>query len=124
MLNCPVFKDYNLSIKKGSAKVSATPSTVTLYARDRFSQATIDLKATDSKLTAIKEVAISETAKSPSPFHLFSVGGNTYAIGFKNNELPKGFKAGQTKTVKLNVFFEGNLTGKPDATVSVKVQIK
>lgn len=42
-----------------------------------------------------------------------------YAIGFaKNKAATKG------ATVKLNVYLEGNLTAKANATVSVKVTLK
>ena len=114
-----VFKDYKLSIKNGSAKVIASPGSVIMLSKDSLSQGQITLTPTDRKLASIRDVQIAKGMSSP--FFITPMGNNIFALGFKNMN---GIKAGQTKTVKLNIWFEGSWSTEPDATVSVKVPIK
>ena len=110
------FKEYKLTIKKGSAKL--TVSNATLYIGDRFSTDVVTLTPTDPNLNGFK---VECTDAIFDVKQVDGTGGVT--IGFKDGKTT-GLKAGQTKTVKLAVTFDGNNTGKQDATVSVKVQIK
>ena len=130
----PNYQTIALNIKKGSVKIKATPATLTLYVNDRYSQADFDITSADQNLTDIYRVEISG---SSTPFKVVNRVGSTedytpssfatLGIGFRTDEngaIAAGLKAGQTKTVKLNVWHYGNKTNTPDATVSVKVLLK
>ena len=109
-------KEFKLTIKKGSAKLTA--SNATLYIGDRFSTDVVTLTPTDPNLNGFK---VECTDAIFDVKQVDGTGGVT--IGFKDGKTT-GLKAGQTKTVKLAVTFDGNNTGKSDAAVSVKIQIK
>ena len=115
-------KEINLSVKQGSVKVTQDVKEVVLLARDRYSSGEVSLNVADKTLSSIKPVTLD--AASGAYFTIMELGGNRYSIGFKENRIPEGFKPGTTKTVKLNVFFEGNETGTANKVLSVKVSVK
>ena len=117
--------DYELkatctfTVKQGTAKFTANPTAVTLYALDPYSTGIVALSTTDGTLNSIKSVTLDTT--SAKTFYIRSLGSGQYMLGLNDNVT---VKAGQTKTVKLNVFLEGNNTATANTTVSVKINIK
>ncbi len=110
-------KAVSLKVKMGSAKITQSVKSVTLLKTDRFSRGTVTLTPTDSALRISK---VELDSASTTRFSLTPLGGGAYAIGYAGNTL-SGTK---TAKVKLRVFLEGNLTGTPNATVTVTVTIK
>ena len=117
-------KPLALSVKMGTAKVTQSAKSVTLLKTDRNSQATVKLSVADETLSAI-DWARTETAfaaqNAGKAFSFKHLGNGECAIGYTDNELPTAPKAG---TVKIPVFFTGNLSTKPNATLSVSVKLK
>ena len=118
----------SITVKQGTVKLTATPTAATMYAKDRYSTATVVINKSDYNLNDIREVKLD--AASDKLFDLVDLGDGQYMLKYDNSCIPAGIKAGQTKTVKLSVYLEGNnpATGKtttsPNATLSVKVSIK
>ncbi|MBR1456543.1 MAG: leucine-rich repeat protein [Oscillospiraceae bacterium] len=115
-------KAVTLKVVQGKAKLGQSTKAVTLLKTDRFSRGEVTLTPTDAAL-AIREVKlVSPADKSKTPyFDLVELGGGAYAVKFNGDAitLTKG-----SKTVKLQVFLEGNRTATPNATLSVKVSVK
>lgn len=109
--------------RSGSVKVSADRNTEALYLKDRYdTSGAITLSYIDPSLSGIDHVELD--ADSQKWFRLIDLGNNRYALGWKDSVLPSGalaLKAGKVKKVKLNVFMTGNITAKPNATVTIKV---
>lgn len=109
-----VSKAIPLSVKMSAVKVSQSVKTISLLKKDRFDSKILEITVPDG--TKIHH--ITQTESSVSSFAVEDLGLGRYAISFRNNRVPpKG------TTIKLNVYLVGNLTGKPNATVSVKVNI-
>ena len=118
----------SITVKQGTVKLTATPTAATMYAKDRYSTATVVINKSDYNLNDIREVKLD--AASDKLFDLVDLGDGQYMLKYDNSCIPAGIKAGQTKTVKLSVYLEGNnpangkTTISPNATLSVKVSIK
>ncbi len=109
-------KPVQIKIVKGSAKgIGQTAKTVQLLKNDRFSYANIGVTV-PAGLTGIKSVTLD--AKSAARFSLVENGSGSCELHFKDNVVTT-----KAATVKLNVFLEGNNTGKADKVLSVKVNI-
>lgn len=111
-----------VSVKMGKAKITSDVKEVSLFARDRYCTADINLGTADTALSHIAKVELD--SKSLAMFDLKDMGNGQYVIGYAGDVIPDGFKPGISKTVKLNVFLYGNTTAKPNSSVSVKVLIK
>ena len=114
-------KDYTktaaLKIVQGKAKVAQSAKAVDMLARDRYSAAAVKLTPTDSELS-IAEVKLD--AKSAALYELKPLGNGVWELRYLDNT----YRNQKSGTVKLQVFLSGNLTAKPNATLSLKVSIK
>ena len=109
-----------LAIRMGAAKVEQSAKEIQLLMRDRYSEGRISLIPADGQLSGISRVAFADSNDRISKdgfFDLTEIGGGTWSIGYAGNEITTT----KNTTVKLNVFFRGNLTSKPNATVSIKI---
>ena len=113
-------KSVKLNVKQGKASVAISKKIATLFKKDRFSYDTVTIKLTDSALIGIREVRfVSPKAGDTEIFTLRELGSGEYAIAFNGNRL-----AAKGGTVKLQVFLEGNETGKANITFNVKVKMR
>ena len=111
-------KAVALKVAQGKVKVAQSAKSVTLLKLDRFSEGEVRLTLADPTLAGI--VRVEPDAKSAALFDLKDLGNGVYAIGYAGDRITTTKSA----TVKLRVFLAGNLTGTPNATISVKVNIK
>ena len=101
----------NLTLKSGTAKMTAAP--VVLYAKDANTRA--ELKFT-SQETGLNSIARVEARSAEYTIENLSYG------GFAIRPVPgRTLKSGK---VSVNLFFEGNTTAKPNATVTIPVEIR
>ena len=101
----------NLTLKSGTAKMTAAP--VVLYAKDANTRA--ELKFT-SQETGLNSIARVEARSGEYTIENLSYG------GFAIRPVPgRTLKSGK---VSVNLFFEGNTTAKPNATVTIPVEIR
>ncbi len=101
----------NLTLKSGGAKVTAAP--VVLYAKDANTRAELKFANQEAGLNPISRV---EARSGEYTIENLSHG------GFAIRPIPgKTLKSGK---VSLNLFFEGNTTAKPNATVNLSVEIR
>lgn len=115
----PIGKPVKLTLKQGSSKFAADVKQVNLSKMDPYGRALIELTSTDKD--AVNLANIAKVTADGDTFDVKKVG-NKYAICWKDNEVPTNAKSG---SVKLNIWLEGNsLENKPNATVSVKVNVK
>ncbi len=108
-------KPVQLKLKKSAPKLSLTTKSVQMLKNDRFSYADIGITV-PAGYAKIKEVTLD--AKSAASFTLTDNSGGRLELHFKENVVPPA-KA----TVKLNVFLEGNNTGKPDKVLTVSGKV-
>ena len=114
-------KPVNLTLTMGSANITQSVKIVTMLADDCYDWATV-------KLTPAAELSEIDRVVLDSPkdklkrdvFALTDLGNGEYAIVYNERLLPAGFTGG---TAKLNVFLKGNLSDKPNATLSVSVKL-
>ena len=101
----------NLTLKSGTAKVTAAP--VVLYAKDANTRAELKFANQEAGLNPISRA---EARSGEYTIENLSHG------GFAIRPTPgKTLKSGK---VSLNLFFEGNTTTKPNATVNLSVEIR
>lgn len=105
----------NLPVKSGTAKVTAAP--VCLYTKDANHRAELTFMSSDRTLNAVARVELKD-AKLKTSYEVLDLGGGQFAL-----RLRPGAKA-KNGTVTVNLFFEGNNGKKPNATASVKVEIR
>ena len=115
-----------LKVVQGKSQVTQDVKQVTLLKTDRYSRGVVTLKLGDPTLAGIKDVKIVSPKDKAGREHftLVYLGGGEYAIQYNGSLLPANVGTLKTQTVKLQVFLEGNTTEKPNATISVKVNIK
>ena len=101
----------NVKLKSGAAKVTA--ASVVLYAKDANTRA--ELKFT-SQETGLNPIARVEARSAEYTIENLSYGG--FAIR------PAPGRTLRSGKVALNLFFEGNTTAKPNATVTIPVEIR
>ncbi len=111
-------KAVTLKVVQGKAKVTQSVKAVTLLKTDRYSRGEVVLTLPDKALAGIAKVELD--AKSAALFSLTDLGNGKYAIGYAGNLITST----KAQTVKLRVFLDGNLTGTPNAMISVKVNFK
>ena len=101
----------NLTLKSGTAKMTAAP--VVLYAKDANTRAELKFANQEAGLNPISRA---EARSGEYTIENLSHG------GFAIRPIPgKTLKSGK---VSLNLFFEGNTTTKPNATVNLSVEIR
>ena len=105
----------NLAVKSGTAKVTAAP--VRLYTKDTNHRAELTFMSSDRTLNAVAWVELKD-AKLKASYEVLDLGDGQFAL-----RLRPGAKA-KNGTVTVNIFFEGNNGKKPNATASVKVEIR
>lgn len=105
----------NLAVKSGTAKVTAAP--VRLYTKDANHRAELTFMSSDRTLNAVARVELKD-AKLKASYEVLDLGDDQFAL-----RLRPGAKA-KNGTVTVNLFFEGNNGKKPNATASVKVEIR
>lgn len=105
----------NLPVKSGTAKVTAAP--VCLYTKDANHRAELTFMSSDRTLNAVARVELKD-AKLKASYEVLDLGDGQFAL-----RLRPGAKA-KNGTVTVNLFFEGNNGKKPNATASVKVEIR
>ena len=105
----------NLTVKSGTAKVTAAP--VRLYTKDANHRAELTFMSSDRTLNAVARVELKD-AKLKTSYEVLDLGDGQFAL-----RLRPGAKA-KNGTVTVNLFFEGNNGKKPNATASVKVEIR
>ena len=105
----------NLPVKSGTAKVTAAP--VCLYTKDANHRAELTFMSSDRTLNVVARVELKD-AKLKISYEVLDLGGGQFAL-----RLRPGAKA-KNGTVTVNLFFEGNNGKKPNATASVKVEIR
>lgn len=108
----------NLTVKSGTAKAAVTGTPV-LYKSDRFSRSSFRINVTDKTVNPIAKVEIKDT-KLAALYEIHDYGNGEFAIGFRNNTVG----AVKSASIPLNVFFEGNGSAKPNATLTLKLQIR
>ena len=111
-------KAISLSVKQGSVKVSQSTKRVTLYKSDRFSRRYVMLSIADETVLPIDRIELQNADKSL--FEVLDFGNGLCAIGFKDSRVAHKVRNG---SIKLNVFLQGNDTTKPNATVSLSVNV-
>lgn len=104
-----------LTVKSGSAKLTAAP--VVLYANDANSRAELRFAGTDPTLNAIGRVELKD-AKLSTTYTLEDLGGGAFAIRFQDGAAKK------SGSVTLNVFCQGNTGKTPNASVTVKIEVR
>lgn len=105
----------NLTLKSGTAKVTAAPAV--LYSKDANSLAILQFTSPDGTLNTLHSVELKD-AKQRANYAILDFGNGQFAL------VPRPGAALKSGNVALNLFFTGNTTGKPNATVNVKVEIR
>ena len=127
----PLGKPVKITLKQGSSKFAADVKQVNLSKMDPYGSALIELTSTDKDAANLTNIA--KVTADGTTFDVKKVG-NKYAICWKDNTVPATAKSG---SVKLSIWLEGNYAEgcedfgtkdagyhKPNATVSVKVNVK
>lgn len=112
-----------MNVKQGAAKLTQSAKSVTLAQYDINSRGLLTISAEDDTLADIDWVKTAAAFSAPGNkqpfFKLIPLGKNSCAIGYAGENFPSA-KSG---TVKLPVYLKGNGSGKPNATLSVKVEL-
>ena len=109
----------SLTVKSGSAPIKLS-GTAALYRNDRFSRSLIPFTVTDAAMNPISRVEIKD-AKLAQLYEIYSYGNGQFAIGFQNSTVGAGVKSGN---VALEVYVDGNASAKPNASVTLKLNIR
>ena len=118
-------KAVKLPVKMGKAKVQQSTKTVTLSKHDRYDRQSVVLSLGDGTLYDIANARV-ELADKTGRLTLIPMGGGEYAIGYKDNLLPKDIAKLKSMSVKLNVYLQGNGTvglAKPKTNASLSVKV-
>lgn len=110
-----------MTIKMGTAKLTATATDTVLFAKDIHDRVLFWFESTDATLNEVARVEFKDD-KQAAMFELIDYGDGAYAIGFKDGQVDKKL-VGKSVIVNLNVFIEGNETVKANATASVKLTV-
>jgi hypothetical protein len=120
-------KPVKLTFKMSTAKFAQSVKEINLSSKDRYSMGMVKISTLTEGVSEIESVVIDSPAdKEGNPyFVLKDLGGGNYGIAYRGSRIPQ-IKKG---TVKLKVFLSGNNTSqtrkeKPNATISVKVNVK
>lgn len=105
----------NLPVKSGTAKVTAAP--VCLYTKDANHRAELTFMSSDRTLNAVARVELKD-AKLKASYEVLDLGDGQFVLRLRPSAKAKN------GTVTVNIFFEGNNGKKPNATASVKVEIR
>ncbi|MDY3225228.1 MAG: leucine-rich repeat protein [Candidatus Faecousia sp.] len=111
-----------LKVSAGSAKITLDASNAVLYASDRYSRAVFRLTPGDSRLNAIRSVALRD-AGDQALYTLYDYGNGRYALGFRDESVSRSLLAGKTSVnVPLDIHLEGN--GTPGTGISVALKLR
>lgn len=113
--------EADIKVTMGSAKLTMQSQNTKLFAKDKLDRALIRFQTKDAALNEVARVEIKES-KYQKLFEVIKYGDGQFAIGYKDEAVNKSL-IGETVTVKLNVFLDGNCSSKANATVSVKLTI-
>lgn len=109
-------KAVSLAVKMGKVTVTQSTKTVKLLKNDRYDSKTVQLTLPEG-VSPIDHLG--QDGTSAALYTVTDLGNQTYRIAFRNR-----VPAAKAATIKLNVYLRGNLTNKPNATVSVKVTLQ
>lgn len=105
-----------LPVKMGTLKAVSNVKSVTLLKNDRYDSKTIYITLPED----VCEVDhLGQDGVSAGLYTVTDLGGSAYRIAFRDR-----IPASKGSTIKLNIYLKGNLTGKPNASVSVKVNLQ
>ena len=110
-----------LPVTMGSAKLTFQAEDTVLFAGDCQDRLVFRFASTDASLNEAIRVEIKE-AKYQEMFEILEYGDGEFAIGYRENIVDSTI-VGKTVTLNLNVFLEGNLSAKANATVKVKITV-
>lgn len=114
-------KPVKLTVKQNSTKFAAGVKEVSLSTLDGYGRQLFNVTCTDKDGANVADIARAELVSSALADKLeVRSAGSGFAIGWKDNT-PGAVKSG---TVKLNLYLQGNTGAKPNATLSIKVNIK
>ena len=112
------------TVKMGAVKLTQSAKTVYLLKTDRYSSGMVSIKAADTSLAPVdweKTKAGFDAKNYGKPFDFRYTAEGKCVIFYTANVIPATLKNG---TVKIPIFLEGNLSSKPNATITIKVIIK
>ncbi len=115
--SAPAFATLPVKYGKVSVKTSGTP---VLYKKDRFSRGNVSLIIADNTLNPLERVEFKD-AKQAALYEVYYYGNGSLAIGFREGSVQN---VKYPTSVSLNLFFTGNSTQKPNAAITVKIQIR
>ena len=107
-----------IPLTQSREKLRQSTKAVTLYKKDRFSSAPVRITTTNADV-AIERIELDP--KSAAAYDIEQPGYGSVVIRFRDSAVPVNVKAGK---VKLRVFLEGNISGKPNAVITVNVKLK
>ena len=107
-----------LKLKMGSAKLTMNIDSTTLFAQDKHSRVNISFASDDSTLNKVAKVELD--SKLAGQFEIIDYKNGQYAIGFKAGNVPAKLTSAN---IALNIWLEGNETGKANTSVKVKLDI-
>ena len=111
----------SISVKMGSAKLTMLSSGTTLFAKDKNDRAELIFTAKDETLNQVVDIKIKDS-KYKDLFQIIPYGNGEFAIGFAIGMADSSVQ-GKAITLNLNVFVEGNETGKANATMKLKLTV-
>ena len=111
----------SISVKMGSARVTMTAVGTTLFAKDRNDRVEVTFTPKDETLNQVKRIEIRES-RYRSVFEIIEYGNGEFAIGFKDGIVNNGIR-GKTITMNLNLYLEGNETGKVNTTAKLTLKV-
>ncbi len=107
-----------LKMKMGSAKLTLKADSTVLFANDKNSRVNVSFASIDNTLNGVAKVELDP--KLANQFELFDYGNGQYAIGFKDGKVPAKLT---NVNLPLEVWLEGNVTAKSNASPKVKISI-
>ena len=123
-LNCGgvASKVLPIKVKMGKVAIKSNTASGTLYTSDRFSEVVFTLTVSDESLRGIDHITLDNASGNAFALTSLSDGENRYAIGWKSHSVT--LPAGKNQAVKIGVWMKGNLTDKPNVTLTVKIAIR
>ncbi|MBQ3193828.1 MAG: leucine-rich repeat protein [Oscillospiraceae bacterium] len=109
----------SLKVTMGTAKLTATADSETMFAKDKNCRVTFTVASADTSLNKVKTVEIKDK-KYQNILEIIDYGNGAFAIGYKEGKVDSSL-IGKTVTLNLNVFLEGNESTKANGTVNLKL---
>ncbi|MDO4193160.1 MAG: hypothetical protein Q4D24_07645 [Erysipelotrichaceae bacterium] len=127
-------KAVTLKVVQGKASVKLNTKEITLLKTDCYSRASAEVVLSDPELSGIAYIElVSPKDKTGREYCVIAEENNllwvypqngSFVIGYNENLLPKDIANLKTKTLKVRVFLLGNMTDKPNATLTLKISFK